>query len=36
MGVGIQFSGVEGANLQKKVEAQLAGYIRADQLTNTM
>ena len=36
MGVGIQFSGVEGASLQKKVEAQLAGYIRADQLTNTM
>jgi len=36
MGVGIQFSGVEGANLQKKVEAQLAGYIRAEQATNTM
>ncbi len=36
MGVGIQFGGVEGANLQKKVESQLAGYIRAEQPTNTM
>ena len=36
MGVGIQFSGVEGANLQKKIEAQLVGYLRADQPTNTM
>ncbi len=36
MGVGIQFGGVEGAKLQKIIEAQLAGYIRADQPTNTM
>jgi type IV pilus assembly protein PilZ len=36
MGIGIQFGGVEGANLQKKVEAQLAGYPRAEQATNTM
>jgi type IV pilus assembly protein PilZ len=36
MGVGIQFGGVEGANLQKKIEAQLTGYIRAEQPTNTM
>ena len=36
MGVGIQFGGMESANLQKKIEAQLAGYIRAEQNTNTM
>ena len=36
MGVGIQFGGAESANLQKKIEAQLAGYIRAEQNTNTM
>ena len=36
MGVGIQFSGVEGANLQKKIDAMLGGYTRADQPTNTM
>ena len=36
MGVGIQFSGMDGANLQKKIEAQLAGYIRAAHSTNTM
>ena len=36
MGVGIQFGGAEGANLQKKIEAQLAGYARTDQPTNTM
>lgn len=36
MGVGIQFSGAEGASLQKKIEALLAGYARADQPTNTM
>ena len=36
MGVGIQFSGVEGANLHKKIDALLAGYNRSDQLTNTM
>jgi type IV pilus assembly protein PilZ len=36
MGVGIQFSGIEGANLQKKIESLMAGYTRADQSTNTM
>jgi type IV pilus assembly protein PilZ len=36
MGVGIQFGGAEGTSLQKKIEAQLAGYIRAEQATNTM
>ena len=36
MGVGIQFGGVEGANLRKKVEALLAGYTRAEHMTNTM
>ena len=36
MGVGIQFSGIEGANLQKKVDSLIAGYTRADQPTNTM
>ena len=36
MGVGIQFGGMEGASLQKKIEAQLAGYLRASQPTNTM
>ena len=36
MGVGIQFSGMEGANLQKKIDTLLGGYTRADQPTNTM
>ena len=36
MGVGIQFGGAEGANLQKKVEMQLVGYPRVEQATNTM
>ena len=36
MGVGIQFGGTEGANLQKKVETQLVGYPRFEQATNTM
>lgn len=36
MGVGVQFGGMEGANLQKKIDALLAGYLRADQPTNTM
>lgn len=36
MGVGIQFSGVEGASLQKKIDALLGGYVRAEQFTNTM
>lgn len=36
MGVGVQFGGMEGANLQKKIEAQLAGYLRVGQPTNTM
>ncbi len=36
MGVGIQFGGVEGANLQKKIDALLGGYTRTDQPTNTM
>jgi len=36
MGVGIQFAGAEGASLQKKIDAMLAGYTRNDQITNTM
>ncbi len=36
LGVGIQFGGVEGANLQKKIESQLVGYVRVEQPTNTM
>jgi type IV pilus assembly protein PilZ len=36
IGVGIQFSGAEGANLQKKIASLMAGYTRADQPTNTM
>jgi type IV pilus assembly protein PilZ len=36
MGVGIQFGGVEGATLQKKIDAMLAGYPRNEQTTNTM
>lgn len=36
MGVGIQFGGADGSRLQKKIESLLAGYTRADQLTNTM
>jgi type IV pilus assembly protein PilZ len=36
MGVGIQFGGADGARLQKKIEAMLAGYTRVDQPTNTM
>ncbi|CDH43386.1 PilZ domain-containing protein [Candidatus Contendibacter odensensis] len=36
MGVGIQFGGIEGANLQKKIESLVAGYNRTDQPTNTM
>ena len=36
MGVGIQFAGVEGSNLQKKIDTLLAGYTRAEQATNTM
>ncbi len=36
MGVGIQFGGAEGASLQKKIDALLAGYTRNDQSTNTM
>ena len=36
MGVGIQFGGAEGAILQKKIDALLAGYTRNDQSTNTM
>ena len=36
MGVGIQFSGIEGTTLQKKIDALLGGYTRADQPTNTM
>ena len=36
MGVGIQFAGAEGSNLQKKIDALLAGYTRAEQATNTM
>ncbi len=36
MGVGIQFGGADGSRLQKKIEALLAGYTRADQPTNTM
>lgn len=36
MGVGVQFSGMEGVTLQKKIDALLAGYTRIDQTTNTM
>lgn len=36
MGVGIQFGGMEGANLQKKIDTLIAGYPRTDQPTNTM
>ena len=36
MGVGVQFSGAEGLNLQKKIDALLAAYPRLDQATNTM
>ena len=36
MGVGIQSGGAEGASLQKKIDALLAGYTRAEQSTNTM
>ncbi len=36
MGVGIQFSGIEGTTLQKKIDALLGGYTRSDQPTNTM
>ncbi|MDQ5911264.1 MAG: type pilus assembly protein PilZ [Pseudomonadota bacterium] len=36
MGVGIQFGGTDGVRLQKKIEALLGGYTRADQPTNTM
>lgn len=36
MGVGIQFSGVDGANVRKKIESLLAGYPQADRTTNTM
>ena len=36
VGVGIQFGGADSVRLQKKIEALLAGYTRADQPTNTM
>lgn len=35
-GIGIQFSGTEGAVVQKKIEAQLAGQLNADCATETM
>jgi len=35
-GVGIQFSGLEGDNIQKKIETYLAGYTHADQPTYTI
>ncbi len=35
-GIGIQFSGAEGAEVQKKIDTYLAGYSQADQPTHTM
>lgn len=35
-GIGIQFSGVEGSNIQKKIETYLAGALQSDRPTDTM
>lgn len=36
MGIGIQFSGMEGSSVQKKIETYLAGTMKSERLTNTM
>lgn len=36
IGVGIQFTGNEGAQLQKKIEAHLAGILEGDRPTYTL
>lgn len=35
-GIGIQFSGIEGSNVQKKIETYLAGALQSEQPTDTM
>jgi type IV pilus assembly protein PilZ len=35
-GIGICFDGVEGVQVQKKIDTYLAGYSQADQPTHTM
>jgi type IV pilus assembly protein PilZ len=35
-GIGIQFSGLEGSNIQKKIETYLAGVLQSDRPTDTM
>ena len=35
-GIGIQFSGLEGNNVQKKIETYLAGALKADRATDTL
>lgn len=36
MGIGIQFSGVDGVKVQQKIETYLAGTLKADRPTNTL
>lgn len=36
IGIGIQFSGVEGAKVQQKIETYLAGSLKSDRPTNTL
>lgn len=35
-GIGLQFSGVDGSNVQKKIETYLAGALQSEQPTDTM
>ena len=35
-GIGIQFSGLESGNIQKKIEIYLAGALQSDRPTDTM
>lgn len=35
-GIGIQFSGLEGSNVQKRIETYLAGAITSERPTDTM
>ena len=36
VGIGIQFSGIEGSNVQKKIETYLAGTQKSERPTSTM
>ena len=36
MGIGIQFSGIDGVDVQQKIETYLAGTLKSDRPTNTL